>query len=146
LFNAMLLHGTSKPGRLRRLSCDIRFFPLCGFLPSETHLLSRAGESLRAGLEHARGPVLQAPLLEDLVFLGEPVSLGEVPRHSVLNWINYLAAVMRGESDEALVHFARFVNAKMNTDPLDAYVSKFHAKPMYETTLRAARDRLGRQS
>src|SRR5262245_39689903 len=146
LFNALLLHGTSKPGPSRRLSCDIRFFPLCGFLPSETHFLPGAGESLRAYLEHARGSVLQAPLLEDLVFLGEQVSRGAVPRHSVLNWVNYLGNVMRGEMDKALFHLARFVNAEINTDPMDAYVFKFHAKPMHETTLRAARERLGRQN
>jgi hypothetical protein len=40
LFNALLLHGTSKAGAMRRVSCDIRFFPLCAFLPSEVHPLN----------------------------------------------------------------------------------------------------------
>jgi len=142
LFNALLLHGTSNPGHLRRVSCDIRFFPLCGFLPSEIHLLPYARDTLRAGLENACSSVLRAPLLEDQIFLGEHVCLREVPHHSVLNWVNYLANVMRGEMDQALPHLARFVNTEVNTDPLDAYVSKFHGKPVYEAPLRVVRDRL----
>jgi hypothetical protein len=142
LFNALLLHGTSNPGRLRRVSCDIRFFPLCGFLPSETHFLPYARETLRTGLESTYSSVLLAPLLEDQIFLGEHVCLRQVPQHSVLNWVNYLANVMRGEMDEALSHLARFVNTEVNTDRLDAYVSKFHGKPVYTAELDAVHDRL----
>ena len=39
LFNALMLHGTGNPGSQRRVSCDIRFFPLCAFLPSTVHFL-----------------------------------------------------------------------------------------------------------
>ena len=39
IFNALLFHGTGKLGARRRVSCDLRFFPLCGFLPSEVHFL-----------------------------------------------------------------------------------------------------------
>ncbi|HEY7317471.1 MAG TPA: phytanoyl-CoA dioxygenase family protein [Candidatus Binatia bacterium] len=145
LFNALLLHGTSKPGRLQRVSCDIRFFPLCGFLPSEVHFLPSAGDTLRNGLDYVSTSVLRAPLLEDQVFLGEPVYLGEVPRHSVLNWVNYVAKVVRGDMDEALPHLARFMNAEINTDALSAYAAKFHGKPICEATLRSVRDRLAQR-
>jgi len=39
LFNGLMLHGTSNPGTERRVSCDVRFFPLCGFLPSKVYSL-----------------------------------------------------------------------------------------------------------
>ncbi|MEP6999582.1 MAG: phytanoyl-CoA dioxygenase family protein, partial [bacterium] len=50
IFNSLLLHSSSNPGPRRRLSCDLRFFPLCGFLPSTPHILgSQPLRVLRTG-------------------------------------------------------------------------------------------------
>ena len=142
-FNALMLHGTSNPGPLRRVSCDIRFFPLCGFLPSETHLLEASpSDALREGLDRAFSPVLQAPLLEDRVFLGDEIQLGDVPRLSVLNWVKYLSNVVAGRKDEALAHLERFVNTEMGFDSVTAYDSKFTNQPVCEATLRSVRERV----
>jgi hypothetical protein len=145
LFNALMLHGTSNPGPLRRVSCDIRFFPLCGFLPSETHLLgSSPSNALREGLDRARRSVLRAPLLEDQVFLGENIELGDVPPLSVLNWVKYLSHVVNGKKDEALPYLERFVNTDIGTDSVTAYESKFHNQPVLEATLQSVRERFTR--
>lgn len=144
LFNALMLHGTSNPGPLRRVSCDIRFFPLCGFLPSETHLLgSSPFAALREGLDRAFNPVLQSPLLEDQVFLGQQIQLGDVPQLSVLNWLKYLSHVLCGNKDEGLPYLERFVNSDIGFDDVGAYISKFHNQPVHEATLRAVRERIG---
>jgi hypothetical protein len=142
-FNALMLHGTSNPGPLKRVSCDIRFFPLCGFLPSETHFLDPSPcNALRDGLDHAFSPVLQAPLLEDQVFLGNEIQLGDVPSQSVLNWVRFLSDVVAGRKDEALAHLERFVNTEMGFDSVTAYDSKFRNQPVCEETLRAVRKRV----
>jgi Phytanoyl-CoA dioxygenase (PhyH) len=143
VFNALMLHGTSNPGPLRRVSCDIRFFPLCGFLPSETHLLGSSPYSaIREGLAHAFNSVLQAPLLEDQVFLGEKTRLEHVPPLSVLNWVKYLSHVVNGEAEEALPYLERFVNTAIGFDGITAYVSKFHKQPVHEEALLSVRERL----
>lgn len=139
-FNALMLHGTSNPGPLKRVSCDIRFFPLCGFLPSETHLLDASpSNALREGLDRAFSPVLQAPLLEDQVFLGDEIQLGDVPPLSVLNWVKYLSHVVAGRKDEALAHLERFVNTDMGFDSVTAYNAKFTSQPVCEATLLSVR-------
>jgi hypothetical protein len=143
VFNALMLHGTSNPGPLRRVSCDIRFFPLCGFLPSETHLLEASpANALREGLDRAFSPVLQAPLLEDQVFLGDEIQLEEVPPLSVLNWVKFLSEVVAGRKDEALEHLERFVNTDMGFDSITAYNAKFTDQPVCEATLSSARERV----
>jgi hypothetical protein len=142
VFNALLLHGTSNPGPGRRVSCDIRFFPLCGFLPSEVRSLS---PSPRAALEHslsrAAGPVLRAPLLETHAFLGEEVELESVPHRCVLNWVNYVAQVARGRADEALPHLQRFADTELGFDDETVYAAKFHGAPLYADNLRRVRER-----
>jgi len=144
VFNGLLVHGTSNPGPQRRVSCDIRFFPLCGFLPSDVHFLGeRPYESLQSALETAPGPVLRSPLLEDLVNLGQNVQLGDVPQYSVLNWVNYLSGVMRGELDAALPHLERFVNTEIGCDPAEAYTRKFHGRAVQQANLDSVRKRLG---
>src|SRR5262249_22171700 len=109
IFNALMLHGTSNPGSLRRVSCDIRFFPLCGFLPSETHFIGPSpSNALRDGLDRAFSPTLQAPLLEDQVFLGERIELTDVPPLSVLNWAKYVAHLVGGEPNNARHYLEQF--------------------------------------
>lgn len=143
VFNSLILHGTSNPGTLRRVSCDIRFFPFCGFLPSQAHILGDApGTALRDNLKSAPGPVLEAPLLEDKVFLGDEVDLQDVPSASVLNWVNYVKYVVRGELDQALPYLDRFVNKEIGVDPLEAFASKFHGHRLCENTIRSLHERL----
>ena len=143
VFNAMLLHGTSNPGPRRRVSCDIRFFPLCGFLPSEVHMLGDDPLGrLSERLAEATGATLRAPLLEDRIFLGGEVPKEAVPSRSVLNWVNYIDGLTRGRADEALPHLKRLANADFDATSPDTYAGKFHNRPVSITTLRAVRDRL----
>lgn len=146
LFNALILHGTSNPGPLRRVSCDIRFFPLCGFLPSQVHLINpRPSYALSDGVKRAFSSVLLAPLLECQAFLGNEAGTKDVPPFSVLNWVNYLAHVLKGEMDKALPHLERFTNAHIGFDAPAVYISKFHNKPIHNATLRSAREMIARK-
>ena len=139
LFNSLLLHGGTNPGDLRRVSCDIRFFPLCGFLPSEVHVLAREPLTvIHRSLEADRGAVLRAPLLEDLVFLGQEVDLEEPPPHSVYNWVAYVCHLMRGQADEALSYLKSFVNTDIGIAPPEAYISKYHGHPISKESLHRA--------
>jgi hypothetical protein len=143
VFNSLILHGTSNAGASRRVSCDIRFFPLCGFLPSQAHILGETPcTALRDNLKSAPGPVIQGPLLEDRIFLGDDVDLHDVPPASVLNWVNYVKYVVRGEMDQALPHLDRFVNKEIGVDPLEVFAAKFHGHPVCEATLRSLHQRL----
>ena len=142
LFHALLFHGTGKLGSLRRVSCDIRFFPLCGFLPSEAHFLdSRPLDMLSRHQERELGPTLLAPVLEQLTYLGEPVAV-EAPPLSTLNWVNYLVELMRGQADSALPHLARFINTNLLEDPESVFTHKFHNRPLHLDRLHAVRDRV----
>ena len=77
LFHALMPHGSSNPADSRRVSCDLRFFPLTSFLPSRIHPLhERPFEAHRRGLERATDDTLRAPFLEALTFLGQRPSLG----------------------------------------------------------------------
>jgi hypothetical protein len=62
----------------------------------------------------------------------------------VLNWVDYIAQVMRGGRDQALVALERFVNTEIGADPLGPYAAKFHGRDVYEQNLRAVRERVGR--
>lgn len=145
IFNSLLLHSSSKPGFKRRVSCDIRFFPFCGFLPSEVRVLDdHPVAAIRAGLERNDGPTLRAPLLESLAFMGQRVFDDTVPPHSILNWSNYLDLLLRGDAEAALPHLSRMVNTEQGVDGPDAYTGKFHDKPVHAATLRQVRDRIAR--
>lgn len=139
----MLLHGTSNPGSRRRVSCDIRFFPLCGFLPSEVHILGDDPlRQLSERLSEETGTTLRAPLLEDRVFLGGEIPTATVPARSVLNWVNYIDGLARGRSEEALPHLERLANEDFDATSPATYIGKFHNRRVATTTLRAVRDRL----
>jgi hypothetical protein len=140
IFNSLLLHASSNPGPRRRISCDIRFFPLCGFLPSQPYLLGPASvESIRGAAESTTGDTLRAPLLETLAYLGEDVLDESVPPHSILNWANYLHHYVRGDAELALPYMERFVNTEIGMDTPDIYTSKFHNQPIHQETIARAR-------
>lgn len=153
LFNAMMLHGTGNPGPQRRVSCDIRFFPLCGFLPSETYLLTeRPYAFLRNAIPRAPGHAVQAPLLEDLIFLGKEKEarssvpqLNSPPRHCVLNWVNYLADAVQGNWDAAGSHLEKFVNTEIGIDEPWTFFEKLHRGRLHASTLRHVHDQLAAQ-
>jgi hypothetical protein len=143
IFNSLLLHGTGEAGPLRRVSCDIRFFPLCGYLPTETHVLSESPlEAIVEALDDDSGPTLRAPLLEDLALLGRPAAAEDAPPHSILNWAHYLADLRAGQTDRARGHLARFVNLEDGVDGPEVYLSKFYRPEMHEENLRRVRERL----
>ena len=137
LFNALMLHGTGTPGPGRRVSCDIRFFPLCGYLPSTVHLLDDDPlGAIASGLSRAYGPTLQSPLREAEVLLGQGRLQEEVPPLSPLNWTNYLYHVLRGELDEALPYLEVFTNTSIGYDGPEVYINKFHGRPINKGGLR----------
>ena len=140
VFNSLLLHASSNPGPRRRVSCDIRFFPLCGFLPSTPRAIGDATlASMRKALADAKGPTLTAPLRETLAYLGEDVLDETVPPLSMLNWANYLHHYLRGHADAALPYMERFVNRDRGVDAPHAYTSKFHNVPIHQETIAHAR-------
>ena len=143
LFNALLLHSSSNPGPRRRISCDIRFFPLCGFLPSLPACLNATpGASLEAGLVRAAGPTLRGPLLETLAFLGGALPEEAVPPYAIPNWAHYVARLVAGDPDGAVPWMRRFVNGELGVDPAESYLAKFHARPIQVAPLREATSRL----
>ncbi len=143
LFNALLFHGTGRLGTLRRVSCDIRFFPLCGFLPSEVHALDpQPLQRLHASLARADGETLLAPVLEQLAYLGEPAPPEPRPPLSVLNWANYLVELVGGRPEAALPHLMRFINTDLLEDPPSVFTQKFHNRDLQTERLRAVRDRV----
>jgi len=143
LFNSLLLHSSSNPGPRRRISCDIRFFPLCGFLPSLPHCLdARPGQRLSEGLERETGPTLRSPFLETAAFLGGTLPAEDVPPHSMANWGHYVARLVQGDPDGALPLLERFVNEELGFDPPEVFTAKFHDRPMHLEPLRTAAARL----
>jgi len=132
IFNALLLHSSSNPGPRRRVSCDIRFFPLCGFLPTDPHVLGTSPMAdLRDALARPGGVTLRAPVLEDLAFLGQGALEEGVPPCSILNWANYLQTYLGGDPAAALPHMERFVNTAHGVDQPEAYTSKFHLREVH---------------
>ena len=143
IFNSLLLHSSSNPGPRRRVSCDIRFFPLCGFLPSTPHIFgTKPLSTLRNQLARTESETLRSPLLEVLAFLGQDVLDHAVPPHSILNWPNYLSVLLRGDPGAALPHMARFVNEELGVDGPEAYTPKFHDRPVLAAVLAGVRNRL----
>ncbi len=137
VFNSLLLHSSSNPGPRRRVSCDLRFFPLTGFLPSQVRLLGTDPlATLRAGLAREDGPTLKAPHLEAAAFLGLVTEPTPCPPYSILNWANYLAVLLNGSPEDALPHMERFVNLAQGIDSgVDIYAKKFHNREVHRTTL-----------
>jgi len=143
MFNALLLHGTGESGPARRVSCDIRFFPLCGWLPSTVHSIAdRPREALRAARASETDDTLLAPLLEASALLGEDASVGQVPPLSILNWAAYLNALVADDSDAALDYITQFVNERQGIDPPAVYIEKFHGRPFEQDTLDRAKRQL----
>lgn len=143
LFNALLFHGTGKLGSLRRVSCDIRFYPLTGFLPSDVHALEADPlERLHHARARAAGDTLLAPILEQLAYLGEDVAVEPRPALSVLNWANYLVELMHGQPDAALPHLSRFINTDLLEDPPSVFTRKFHNRELQTDRLRTVRERV----
>jgi hypothetical protein len=143
LFNSLLLHSSSNPGPRRRISCDIRFFPLCGFLPSLPHCLAaQPGARLAEGLERETGPTLRSPFLETVAFLGGDLPAEAVPPHSMANWGHYVSHLMQGNPQEALPWLERFVNEELGFDPAEVFTAKFHNRPIQLEPIRTAAARL----
>jgi hypothetical protein len=140
MFSALLLHGTGEQGPCRRVSCDIRFFPLCGWLPSKVHIVGEDPlEALRSAGASTDDETLRAPLLEVGAYLGEETGIDDAPAHSILNWAAYLRALMAGRADGAETHIARLVNSELGIDPAEVYIEKFHGRPFEQETLDRAR-------
>ncbi len=141
VFNAMNLHGTSNPGIHRRVSCDIRFFPLCGFLPSRPWFL---GADPLAELDRERpddGPVLRTARLEGRAFLGRETEIPEGEQPTDYQWARYVAAVCRGDEDAA-EQLERYANPEVTGETGDVYVRKFHGRALQSDMLAEVQERL----
>ena len=126
IFNALMLHGSSNPGTSRRVSCDLRFFPLTAFLPSEVHVLGEdPQEQHLEGLAAATTDRLRAPFLEAEVFLGHGIGELEPEGHSPVLWVQYLRRLLAGDLAGARQSFERFVNAGFGVDDVSAYERLF---------------------
>ena len=144
LFNALMLHGTCSPGPRRRVSCDIRFFPLCGFLPSTVNWLHEDPLSaIESGLTRAYGPTLESPLREAEVLLGQMRLQKNVPALSPLNWTNYLYHALRGELDQALHYLNELTNTTIGHDGPEVYARKFHGRPINVKALKRVAEHAG---
>jgi Phytanoyl-CoA dioxygenase (PhyH) len=137
VFNAMLLHSSVHPGPSRRVSCDVRFFPLCGFLPTVPWIL---GDDPERDLRVLPGDneILRMPRLEAQILLGRESDLEEVPEHSPLNWAKYVEAVRRGDLEGALPYLERFTNPALTGETWDVYRDKYHGQAISRTTLERA--------
>jgi hypothetical protein len=143
LFNALLFHGTGRVAALRRASCDLRFFPLCGFLPSEAHILDpEPVNRLTRQRERAPGPTTESPLLESLAFLGKG-EIVDAPARSPLNWSNYVVELMRSRPETALPYLERFINMDLLEEPSTVLTNKFHNRTIHIDRLQDVQERAG---
>ena len=141
LFHGLLLHGTSNPGPGQRVSCDLRFFPLCGFLPSRVHWLTPTRGALHDALKEATGPTLGCPL-EDLALLGECVEDIEPPPHSVLCWPRYLSHLVHGRPAAAFPYLDASSTPTLSGEGPGEFAACYHGRPLQEPLLRSVRRRL----
>jgi hypothetical protein len=140
VFNAMLMHATSNPGTHRRLSCDIRFFPLTGFVPSMPRAIaSNPMNAIYAALERDNPDTLREPLLEALAFLGQGKVTPDVSPRSILNWSNYITVLTTKGPKAARPHLERFANVDEGWEGPDAYLGALHNRPIHASTINAAR-------
>ena len=138
LFHSLILHSSVNPGDDRRVSIDVRFFPLCAYLPSAPWVLGDNPERDLVPV-YGDGDTLAASRLEAQVYLGRDPQLGDVPEHSTLNWVNYINAIAKGDRDAALPHLERFTNPSVTGEGVDIYRDKYHAHPFHDLTMERAR-------
>jgi phytanoyl-CoA dioxygenase PhyH len=143
VFNALLLHSSSNPGPRRRVSCDIRFFPLSGFLPSQVHLLGDDPlADFQSRLAQVEAPTLYEPILEAAHFLRIARDPEPCEPYSILNWGNFVRNTVSGDHAAALADLTRFVNVERGIDGVEAYAVKFHEKPIHASTMASLLDQL----
>jgi hypothetical protein len=126
LFNFLVMHGTTRPGPATRISCDARFFPLCGILDSEATVLRPDPVAwIRARLREPLTEPLAGPLYEALAYLGETIEWPSVRQHSVLHWARVIEGLVRGDAAQVRDGVAQFVNTQDGFDPAGDYVERF---------------------
>jgi len=138
IFHGLELHSTANPGPSRRVSCDVRFFPLCGFLPTVPWVL---GEEPAQDLEPINGDdeILAAPRLETQAWMGRSPDLGTPEEHSILNWVQYIESLVAEDRDGALAHLEQFTNASLTGEAVEVYRDKYHHFATCPETMARAR-------
>lgn len=140
LFNSMLIHGTGESGTQRRVSCDIRFFPLCGFLGSQVHALSESPlEALAAGLRRAEDEVLRSPLLEALVYLDRPIEPPPAAPLSRYHWLDYIRHRLDGDPERARADLDQMANTELSGELPEAFGRAWHKRELDLAALEAVR-------
>lgn len=125
IFNALTLHA-SRVSPTRRISCDLRFFPFCGFLDSTPHVLTdNPWQFIEARLTHRLGDTIRAPLFEDLAFVGAPLSIPPPADHSVLCWPHYVQARLKGTASDALRYLTNMVNEDLGFEKASMFLEKY---------------------
>lgn len=142
LFHGLTVHGSSNPGPHRRVSCDIRFFPLCGFLPTQPHFLVERPLEALVSAENSDGPTLVSAREEARFYLGQPIERREAEPLSVLNWLQMIAALGDGERGAARAHLARMTNERLGTGTVESYAARFLSRPFALDMLAELRERL----
>lgn len=140
LFHALLLHSSVFPGPDRRVSIDVRFFPLCGYLPSAVWSLGE-GSDLEFALSPTAGDdeILASSKYEALAFLGRETGLGDTEDHSILNWVRYVEAMCGEDPTGAIDHLKRFTNTELIGTGYEVYRDKYHEYPMNRDTIDRAK-------
>jgi hypothetical protein len=142
VFSSMLVHGTSNPGPMRRVSCDIRFFPLCGYLPTQPHFLSPDPlQSLRSCPD--QDPVLLAPRREALAWLGQWRDDEPMEPLAPLQWPRFLQASLQGNARRARQHFDALVHPELASGSADAFAKRFYGRSPERSALHQTWARLG---
>ena len=143
VFHADMVHGTGRPGAGRRASCDLRLFPLCGFLPTvPRRLTARPLADLARMRASTNSPTLLAPLLEAAATLGQPLPSDDPPPQSALHWAHVIAAVAEGDGARAKRHLAAMVNTELATGNIEAFAQRLLGHPLQHESLATLRERL----
>lgn len=143
LFHAMLVHGSCNAGPRRRVSCDIRFFPLCGFLPTQPVFLhEHPCQALATQLETNPPDTIRASLQESQVFLGQKPELTAAEPLSVMNWVQVVEALARNDKASAFEHLRQFVNHEIGTGTVEDYSDRMLNCPINGAMLKQLSERL----
>ena len=143
LFHGLALHGSGDSGPVRRVSSDIRFFPMSGFIPSEVRVLGeRPIRYLREAIERGESPTLRTPLLTDAALLGWELPLGPYPQRSSENWVGYVAHALRGDLAAAHPYLERMADTRLGIESADTYVARYGSSRIRPESLRSAHRQL----
>jgi len=123
LFNAMLIHGSGRSGNQRRVSCDIRMFPLCGFLPTQPYFLDDQPLAALAN-DDEQDPFLRLPRQEAQLFLGQQPTSRLPEEYGLEYWLGVVRGLLAGDVDAAEAQLEPLVNTALSTGSVADYAAR----------------------